>query len=253
MDETITTATDGWYLLEPVLENGEPVSVRRTPVVAWRIGPRGAVPVALGGAPSAHAAVLSPGGTVWFRETEHASVRAFLDSLRHAGAASAARAGTSAAAGDTEADACATVRPPSRLLDPELAEEDRLHAMVELLNVHGHEFVLHAHEWHKALALAREHGWSARGTRHDAHPGWEGRYDEPHNQRVEAKDARDFAAALERALPDLPPRREEDFVQHSADRTLVSLSPAEYLGGVKGRRFVEALVGYAREGGFRIT
>lgn len=246
MQETITTAGDGWYLVEPVLEEGRPVGTRRTPIVAWRIGTDGAVPVPLDGGgptPAAGSAVMHPNGTVCFEGAEHKTLRAFLDFLRRraGGGAPAARERTGQPA------------PPARLLDPELAEEDATHAMIELLNVHGHEFVLHAHEWRKALALARAHGWTARGTRHDAVAGWEGRYDEPHNQRVRADDARAFADGLERALPALPPQREEDFVQHSPDRTLVELSPADYLGGVKGRRFVEALIAYAREGEFRVA
>jgi ferredoxin--NADP+ reductase len=264
MDDTITAAAEGWYLVEPLLEDGKPVSIRRIPVVAWRIGAEGAVPVALGGHATPklgkHVGVMHPSGAVWFGESEYASVRVLMDTLRRRPKPARSTSGAATSQSEAEVPGATALREdeiaapvPARLLDPELTEEDAVHTMVELLNVHGHEFILHHHEWIKALALARDNGWTARGTRHDAVAGWEGRYDDPHNQRVRADDARGFAEALERAVPVLPPQREADFVQHSSDSILVALSPADYLGGVKGQRFVEALIAYAREGEFRIT
>jgi hypothetical protein len=256
MQETIIAAGNGWYLLVPRLEGGRAVEARRLPIIAWRIGADGPTPVTLGGEGGAvaggEAAVMHPSGSVWSGSSEHRNLGAFLATLGRS--VPPPPPASPPADEPTPAQVPPSKASPARLQDPELTDEDRAHLMVQLLNVHGEEFVLHAHEWEKALALARDQGgWSARGTHHPGIPGWEGRYSGPHNQRVQADDARAFADALERALPSLAQPRSADFVAHTPDSVLVGLPPSEYLGGVKGRRYVEALIAFARCGEFRIT
>lgn len=91
--------------------------------------------------------------------------------------------------------------------------------------------------WAKALELARSYGWQPRGTQ--APPGmdffqleaeWNGTYMTNDGQVVKAEDAHSLAAALERALVDIPEvGRHVDWSPKSwADDDLPEwLSPAE--------------------------
>ena len=65
--------------------------------------------------------------------------------------------------------------------------------------------------WAKALELAQIYGWKPLGTRppsdidfYDLCAEWDGRYLTNDGQTVKAEDARLLAAALERALNDVP-------------------------------------------------
>ena len=171
MQETIIPAAQGWYLVTPVHAAGEPPGIARMPIVAWRIadGAR-PQPVALDGSAGGSrgaSAILGPDGTVHHGSHAYRSAAEYLAALGRQGGEPAPQP---AARGRQPAGAT----PSARLLDPELAEEDRAHAPLQLVSEDGAEFTLHAHEWQKLLALAREHGWVPAGTRHDSVAAWNG-------------------------------------------------------------------------------
>jgi hypothetical protein len=65
--------------------------------------------------------------------------------------------------------------------------------------------------WAKALELARSYGWRPKGTRlpyaydlYQLNVEWDGRYLTNDGQIVKAEDAYSLAAALEKALNDIP-------------------------------------------------
>jgi hypothetical protein len=78
------------------------------------------------------------------------------------------------------------------------------------------EFAVPARAWQRMLALAQIYGWQSQGTAPpdelaiDAEmwkgdpSDWDGRYFPSYGQQVTEVDAKDLAAALERALPDIP-------------------------------------------------
>jgi hypothetical protein len=87
----------------------------------------------------------------------------------------------------------------------------------EALSIHAScgEFAVPARAWQLMLILADRYGWETRGTKPPdelaidaglwrANSDWDGRYLPAYGQQVTEQDARDLAAALERALPDIP-------------------------------------------------
>jgi hypothetical protein len=76
------------------------------------------------------------------------------------------------------------------------------------------EFDMHARAWRLMLGLAARYGWQPLGTAPpddlavEIWPGepsdWDGSYFPAFGQNVTEADAKGLAAALERALPDIP-------------------------------------------------
>ncbi len=106
------------------------------------------------------------------------------------------------------------------------------------LSGHGGYFSWTASGWYALLDLAQDHGWTAIGTgapRGTLKRDWPGIYDSNEGQLFYARDAREFAAALERFLATKRVKaRHSDFDSPSARSSL--------------REFIE----FCREGSFRI-
>ena len=90
--------------------------------------------------------------------------------------------------------------------------------------------------WARILNLAERYGWHPMGTvepewegEPDA-PPWHGSYSSNDGQRVLAADAANLAAALARALPDLPDRSDEEAAATArrAQRIIETLCPDEH-------------------------
>ncbi|HEY3477183.1 MAG TPA: hypothetical protein VGK56_21385 [Anaerolineales bacterium] len=137
--------------------------------------------------------------------------------------------------------------------------------------------------WSKALELAALYDWKPMGTRSPSHLNlsqlgaeWDGRYLTNDGQTVRAEDARSLAAALERALDDIPdenPRldwnsvawidddlpewlspEERDFMEEELQDGLLDIlgtSPFEYFAGDE-KRHLKAFIRFCRLGGFEI-
>jgi hypothetical protein len=101
------------------------------------------------------------------------------------------------------------------------------------------EFAVSGRAWRLLLALASAHGWTPAGTLAPdpedvdddlgrAATSWDGRYIPAECQRMTESDARAMAAALERALPDIP--------NHDALSKKVLASPADGPLALWGRR-----------------
>lgn len=126
--------------------------------------------------------------------------------------------------------------------------------------------------WAKVLELARQYGWEPAGTELPEED-WNGGYDTNAFQRVTDEDAANIAAALERALDDVPDFSRggktkeytpEDPPTHPVMRALVmavggplvgpddSPSPVEFFAGVRKDKIRE-YIAFCRAGGFVIT
>ena len=91
-------------------------------------------------------------------------------------------------------------------------------------------------EWVRIYHLAERYGWDPMGTvepewegEPDA-PPWDGNYSSSDCQRVLAADAANLAAALARALPDLPDRSDEEAAATArrAQRIIDTLCPDDH-------------------------
>jgi hypothetical protein len=136
--------------------------------------------------------------------------------------------------------------------------------------------------WAKALELAGLYGWTPMGTRPPAHldlyqlgAEWDGRYLTNDGQTVGADDARSLAAALERALDDIPDQRppidwssmsweddlpewlspeEKEYIEEEIQDGLLdilSMSPLDYFAGDE-KRHLKMFVRFCRLGSFDI-
>ena len=131
----------------------------------------------------------------------------------------------------------------------------------------GGSFSWNIFQWGKLLDLAERYGWTPAGTlAPDPDPvfddpgsppaPWDGGYFWNDFQRVADADAANLAAAIERALPDIP---DHDAMGHKTIDVgpfkgidpAVSVSALElFSGGIKDR--VKDFIAYCRRGGFKI-
>ena len=137
--------------------------------------------------------------------------------------------------------------------------------------------------WAKALELARVSGWEPRGTTvpctHDLYElnaDWSGTYMTNDGQVVKAEDARSLAAALERALDQIPdagvcfdwdPNRwrdddlpdwlspeEKEFIEEALQDGLldtIATDPFEFFAGDE-KRHLKEFIRFCRLGSFEI-
>ncbi len=112
--------------------------------------------------------------------------------------------------------------------------------------------------WSHILKLAYWYGWKPKGTeapedmpglghRLDPDdPDWNGSYFSNGGQFVTDRDANSIAAALERALDDIPDHDTMEDMQTAQDA-----SPMEWFSG-QGERTVRDFIEFSRTGGFCI-
>lgn len=137
--------------------------------------------------------------------------------------------------------------------------------------------------WSKALELAQSYGWKPLGTRPPSHldfyelcAEWDGRYLTNDGQTVKAEDARSLAAALERALEDIPNEiaptdwnsmvrleddlpewlspEEQEFIEEELQDGLLDVmgtNPLEYFAGTE-KRHLKQFIRFCRLGSFEI-
>jgi hypothetical protein len=116
--------------------------------------------------------------------------------------------------------------------------------------------------WHKLLGIAERYGGRPAGTvpaaAGDHVPGgtWDGGYTTNDFQTVTAEDAVQLAAALERALPDIP---EEDVPDpHRTALVEIAIAPDEpaadldWFSGPGSREHIRAFIQFCRAGPFSI-
>ncbi len=125
----------------------------------------------------------------------------------------------------------------------------------------GRHFGCNHFTWGCFLALAYRYGWQPMGTEAPdwegingppinpdyKHPDWDGTYFSNDGQFVTDRDASNIAAALERALDDIP---DDDAVvedEQMADKP----SLIEYFSG-EGKTWVRKGIEFCRAGGFLI-
>jgi hypothetical protein len=131
--------------------------------------------------------------------------------------------------------------------------------MMDFIGALDH-FTLNPASWRRALGLARLYGWEPAGTLPPQ--AWEDRWDANYltgdGQRVTAEDARNLAAALEGALPDVP---DHDALTEKAvrigeleARVIPAGMPAnafEWFSG-KSKPLLVKFITFCRQGGFTI-
>ena len=138
--------------------------------------------------------------------------------------------------------------------------------------------------WAKALELAQLYGWEPLGTRPPSHldfyelrAEWDGRYLTNDGQTVKAEDAHSLAAALERALNDIPDEgfttdwnsmlqleddlpewlspEEKEFIEEELQDGLLDImgtNPREYFAGHE-KRHLKQFIRFCRLGSFEIN
>ena len=138
--------------------------------------------------------------------------------------------------------------------------------------------------WAKALELAQIYGWKPLGTRppsdiafYDLCAEWDGRYLTNDGQTVKAEDARLLAAALERALNDVPDEKistdwnsvleweddlpewlspeERDFIEEELQDGLLDIlgtNPLVYFAG-REKQHLKEFIRFCRLGSFEIN
>ncbi len=118
--------------------------------------------------------------------------------------------------------------------------------------------------WHKLLRVAERFGWQPAGTvlspeelGHMPDGQWDGGYTSNDNQIVTAADAERLAAALERALPDIPDadvlapvRTERGGVVIAPDGP--NVDDLDWFCGTESKDYIRAFIGYCRAGAFSI-
>ena len=162
MADTVIPAAEEWYRVEPD-DVEKPSGVRRTPIVAWRVGrDDSAVPIVLATDTGGDEyGVMGPTGAVWFRGEEYSSVRAFLDTYAElSGEPPPPRRGTEPAERSDAVDDD-RVAPTSRLLDPELVRggivaQKESAAVALLQHVAGHRYSVHVTVHAPAQILVEE-------------------------------------------------------------------------------------------------
>ena len=114
--------------------------------------------------------------------------------------------------------------------------------------------------WSRILKLADRYGWQPIGTEAPdwegiygtpihpdyKHPDWRGTYFSNDGQYVTDRDANSIAAALERALDDIPEHDTMEDMQAAQDA-----SPIEWFSG-QGKTKVRDFIEFCRAGGFLI-
>ncbi len=113
--------------------------------------------------------------------------------------------------------------------------------------------------WSQILNLADRYGWQPMGTEapawevlgadppiHADYPDWDGTYFSNDGQFVTDRDASNIAAALERALDDIPEHDTMEDMQTAQDA-----SPMEWFSG-QGKTTVRDFIEFSRTGGFCI-
>ena len=137
--------------------------------------------------------------------------------------------------------------------------------------------------WAKALELAQIYGWKPLGTRQPSNidfyalcAEWDGRYLTNDGQTVKAEDARWLAAALERALTDIPDEyiptdwnsvfqleddlpdwlspEEREFIEEELQDGLLDImgmSPLAYFAG-REKQHLKEFIRFCRLGSFEI-
>ncbi len=124
--------------------------------------------------------------------------------------------------------------------------------------------------WSKMLELAERHGWQPKGTQPPDMEGtqivtngssdddWDGNYYTNDWQGVSPEDAANIAAALERALEDIPDHDAmEDKIRFIKDEPVVdwdtadNTSAVEWFSGARRTR-VKQFIAFCRGGGFSI-
>jgi len=143
---------------------------------------------------------------------------------------------------------------------------------VDLLGKQGH-MLFNNHGWSKMLELAERYGWQPKGTQPpllemeeigvvtngSSDGDWDGNYFTNDRQRVSPEDAASLAAALERALEDIPDHDAmEDKTRFIQDERVVPwhmaerIPPSEWFSGSRKQR-VRDFVTFCRAGGISIT
>jgi hypothetical protein len=129
----------------------------------------------------------------------------------------------------------------------------------------GKTFMANLSGWQGLLELAHRYGWTPAGTILEDEDGslrseWSGTYYSNDYQLVTEYDARQFADAIERALPDIP---RHDATYHKTEQlpgfplglrvpTGEPISLHESFSGRRGRQFLCEFVRFARAGAFVI-
>lgn len=136
----------------------------------------------------------------------------------------------------------------------------------------GGSFRFSAFAWHQVIQLGRLHGWNPAGTEAAEwdEPGatperlramaedraaWTGGYDTNDHQWVTDADARNLAAALERALPDVPgfdALGDKAGAEAGTVEVEARVSALECFSGPAGRRQLREFIAFCRAGGFCI-
>ena len=142
---------------------------------------------------------------------------------------------------------------------------------VDLLGKQGH-MLFNNHGWSKMLELAQQYGWQPKGTQPpllemeekevvtngSGDDDWDGNYSTNDRQRVSPEDAANIAAALGRALEDIPGHDVmEDKIRFIEDEPVVHWDTADNTSAVEwfsgGRRTrVQQFIAFCRGGGFSI-
>ena len=130
--------------------------------------------------------------------------------------------------------------------------------MSPILTGAGGEIWFDIFHWPRVLLLAGMYGWESKGTNPSSQdPHYDG-YVASENQKVLPLDSRNLAAALERALPDIP---EEDLLdgEKPMDLDIEDVAPLdlhaelmEYFSGKEGREEIRAFIDFCQAGEFYI-
>ncbi len=113
--------------------------------------------------------------------------------------------------------------------------------------------------WWRLLALAEDNGWVPKGTtkpkKWGANEDWEGKYIYNEGQIVEKEDALELAKALEKAIPKLPEKRNQELLSTysklNGTKEAIEVPIKEFFAG-DGRDSIKEFIDFCREGSFEI-
>lgn len=135
---------------------------------------------------------------------------------------------------------------------------------IHLHNARG-DFHWDSFSWAKLLRLAESYGWRPAGTtlpqseiRWMPEGRWNGNYATNDRQTVAAADAQALAAALERAVRDIP--SEDVIAQHRAPSGGIQILPnppvisdIDWFCGFEGKARIREFISYCNAGEFQIS